>query len=55
MTDGMLKMIHKDVEQLKSDMQVIKHFLLEEGELSNEAKVRLEKARKTPLSKYERL
>ena len=47
-----LKMIHRDLEQLKDDVQAIKHLLLDEGELTDEAKVRLENARKTPRSQY---
>jgi len=50
-----LKMIHKDIEQLKNDVQIIKRAILDEGELTNEAKSRLEKARKTPHSEYVQL
>ena len=55
MTDAVLKCIHQDLELLKNELAVIKHVLYEEGELSEEAKTRLEKARKTPISKYVRL
>ena len=47
--------MHQDLEMVKNDLAVIKHILCEEGELSDEAKSRLEKARKTSLSKYVRL
>ena len=52
---GTLKMIQKDLEQLKNDVEVIKHVLIDEGELTDEAKNRLEKARKTPINKYVKL
>jgi len=47
--------MHKDIENLKRDVSVIMHILSEEGELTEEAKERLEKARKTNISKYEKL
>ena len=47
-----LKHMNEDIEMLKNDVAVIKHILSEEGELTNEAKRRLEAARKTPSSKY---
>jgi len=54
MTDT-LKMIHKDLEQLKNDVELIKHVLIDEGELTAEAKLRLDTARKMPQSTYVRL
>jgi len=47
--------MHEDLETLKRDVSIIKHILSEEGELSEAAKVRLSKARKTSLSEYETL
>ena len=47
--------IHEDLELVKDDLALIKHILIEEGELSEEALQRLEKARNTPLSKYTQL
>ena len=47
--------MHKDIENLKRDVSVIMHILSEEGELTEEAKERLEKARKTNISEYEKL
>ena len=44
--------MHKDLEELKQEMAVIKHILSEEGKLSEYAKKSLEEARKTPDSKY---
>ena len=44
--------IHKDLVSLKKDLAFIKHILKEEYELSSEAKKKLQKARKTPKSKY---
>ena len=52
---GTLKMIQKDLEQLKNDVEVIKHVLIDEGELTAEAKLRLDTARKMPQSTYVRL
>ena len=50
-----IKHIHEDIEALKNDIAIIKHILSEEGEISDEAKFRLEKARKTPINKYMKL
>ncbi|QQG38799.1 MAG: hypothetical protein HYS32_04345 [Candidatus Woesearchaeota archaeon] len=50
-----LEHMHKDLEVLKRDVAVIKYILSEEGELTEEAKKRLEKARKTTLSEYKKL
>ena len=55
MTQTDLKHMHKDIEALKNDVAVIKHILSEEGELTDEARRRLESARKTPISKYVKL
>lgn len=44
--------MHKDMEILKRDIAIIKHILSEEGELTEEAKKRLDKSRKTPISQY---
>ncbi len=52
MTDTEIKNIHEDLELLKRDMAVIKHILSEEGELTPQAKKRLEKARKTSINEY---
>ena len=53
--DSELKHMHKDIESLKQDVAIIKHILSEEGELTEEAKARLESARKTPVSKFSKL
>ncbi|MBI2668609.1 hypothetical protein HYX14_02080 [Candidatus Woesearchaeota archaeon] len=55
MTEAILQHMHEDLESLKSDISLIKHLLLEEGELREETKIRLAKARSTPLSEYEEL
>lgn len=47
--------MHEDIEALKNDVAVIKHILSEEGELTEEAKLRLQKARNTAESKYTKL
>ncbi|MEW5897252.1 MAG: hypothetical protein AB1668_06155 [Nanoarchaeota archaeon] len=55
MSEADLRCMHEDLEILKKDISIIKHILSEEGELTEEAKMRLEKARKTHLSKYSKL
>ena len=55
MVETELKHIHEDIETLKNDISVIKHILSQEGELTDEARQRLEAARKTPASKYVKL
>lgn len=47
--------MHEDIEALKNDVAVIKHILSEEGELNEEAKLRLQKSRNTAESKYTNL
>ncbi len=54
-TEVELKNIYEDLESLKSDIAIIKHILSEEGELTEEAKARLAKARKTPTNQYLKL
>ena len=44
--------MHKDLEDLKRDMAIIKHILSEEGKLSGYARKELQEARKTPDSEY---
>ena len=55
MAESEIKHMHEDLETLKRDVAVIKHILSEEGELTESAKKRQAKARKTPISKYIRL
>ena len=55
MTESEIKHMYKDLEELKRDVSRIKHILSEEGELTGTAKIRLAKARKTPISKYVKL
>ncbi|MDP4011994.1 MAG: hypothetical protein Q8R00_00090 [Candidatus Nanoarchaeia archaeon] len=55
MTETIMEHMHKDLETLKRDIALIKHILTEEGELTKEAKKRLDKARKIPNSKYVKL
>lgn len=55
MTEAIMKHMHEDMETLKRDVAVIKYILSEEGQLTESAKKRLEKSRKTPLSKYAEL
>ena len=49
------KCMHDDLEILKQDVSIIKHILSEEGELTKEAKERLNRARKTSDSEYVKL
>ena len=44
--------MHDDIEVLKRDIAVIKHVLIEEGQLTKETELELEAARKTPKNKY---
>lgn len=52
MAQAVLKHMHKDLEELKRDMAVIKHILSEEGKLGKAARVALAEARATPDSEY---
>ena len=47
--------MHKDIEELKRDVSIIKHILSEEGELTKWAREELAKARKTPDNEYSNL
>ena len=49
---AIIEHMHQDMEVLKKDIAVIKYILSEEGQLTEEAKKRLAKARKTPVSEY---
>jgi len=53
--DNDLKHLHQDLKDLKRDISLIKHILIEEGQLKTEAKERLLKARETPDSEYSEL
>lgn len=55
MAEAELHHLYEDVEVIKRDLALIKHVLLEEGELTPDAHARLEKSRKTPLSECEEL
>lgn len=52
MTEVDIKHMYEDIAIIKRDMALIKHILIEEGELTDEAKERLAKARATPDSEY---
>jgi hypothetical protein len=47
-----LETLHKELKQMRNDLHFLKHVMEEEYELSDEAKQRLEIARKTPRSDY---
>lgn len=55
MTESEIKYMYRDLEELKRDVSIIKHILSQEGELTENTKKRLTKARKTPISKYVKL
>ncbi len=50
--DTDIRTLSNDIREIKESLDVIKHILQEEYELSNYAKKQLKIARKTPLSKY---
>lgn len=52
MTVTVLQHMHADLEQLKQDIAVIKHILMEEGKLTRYGKKALAEARSTPDSEY---
>ena len=52
MADVNLNHIHKEVLMIKRDLELIKNILYEEGKLSEDAKRKLEHARKTLDSEY---
>lgn len=52
MSETEIKHIYEDMEIVKRDIALIKHILIEEGELTDEAVKYLEEARKTPKNKY---
>ncbi len=55
MAEAELQHIHQDIEIMKQDLALIKHILIEEGELSAETQQRLAQVRKTSLDQYEKL
>ena len=44
--------LHKELLRVKTDVELIKNILVEEGELSDWAKKQLKIARETPESEY---
>lgn len=46
------KTLHKDMTQIRRDLELIKNVLISEGELTDWAKNSLEEARKEDESKY---
>ena len=44
--------LHKDIVEIKKSLELIRHIIEEDYELSDETKKELEEARKTPRSKY---
>lgn len=47
-----LQKIYKEIENVKTELHLIRHIVEEDYELSEEAKHKLEMARKAPLSEY---
>lgn len=52
MAEAIIEHMHQDLEELKTDMAVIKHILSEEGRLNSSAKKALVEARATPDNEY---
>jgi len=50
--DTELQHMHKDIEEIKRNLDFIKNILVEDYELSDETKKQLKAARKTPISEY---
>ena len=50
--ETVLEHIHEDLEEIKKDMAVIKHVILEEGRLNDTTKKALAEARTTPDKEY---
>ncbi len=55
MTELKLEHMHEDLESVKRDLELIKNILVEEGDLTEDAKKKLGQARKTPISAYKKL
>ncbi len=47
-----LEHLHKELVKVKTDVALIKHILVEEGELTEWAKKQLKEARETPEEEY---
>ena len=47
-----IESLNKELKTMKTDIRLIKSFILEHYELSDEAKSALKKARETPESEY---
>ncbi|MEK6974248.1 MAG: hypothetical protein AABW41_03370 [Nanoarchaeota archaeon] len=47
-----IESLHKDLQDIKRNIYLIKHILSEEFELTDYAKKSLKEARKTPKNKY---
>ena len=47
-----IECMHKDIEDIKRSVEFIKNILVEDFELTEEAKKKLELANKTPISEY---
>ena len=50
--DGDIETLHKDIIQLRREVELIRHILEEDYDLDEKARKALEKARKTPKSDY---
>lgn len=50
-----LEHLHKELMDMKTDVPLIKHILVEEGELTSWAKKQLKEARQTPEHDYIKL
>ncbi len=50
--DGDIETLHRDIVQLRREVELIRHILEEDYDLDEKARRALEKARKTPKSEY---
>ncbi len=44
--------MHEDLEIMNRDIAIIKHILTQEGELTEETKIRLDRSRSIPRSEF---
>ncbi len=51
-TKTTLEHLHRELVKVKTDVALIKHIIVEEGELTDWAKKELKKARETPEEGY---
>ncbi len=50
-----LEQLHREIQDVRADLALIKNILVEEGELTSWAKKQLKQARQTDEKRYKRL